>query len=443
MKKRIVAIATCVGLACACGSTYVSYGSRYLPDASINGMDVSNMTFIDAKDALEKQYLKEHQKLTLMTRDGKKLSVPLTAINLSVNADTSYAEAINLAVRSDMRGVDEEAKFNISFDEEKLASIVETVLKDSGAFLVAPENAHIEKTDEGFSVVPETEGTELKDTKEICRRVIEAVGTGLNSIQLDDSFYKKAVVTERSGGIVDRIRKLDLMEGTKLSLDIRGSVELIDWGRIRDWVDLSGNIDEAAVRAFVDELAERTDTYNSERAFQLRGKEFTVKGPYGFTIDREGTTAQLVQNIKDGVVEVVEPVYSQTAATENQELGNVFVEVDVAEQHVFLYENGEIIADAPCVTGNTSLGRGTPSGIFPVTFKTRNATLRGPGYASFVNFWMPFNGGIGLHDAPWRGSFGGSIYRNSGSHGCVNLPYSFAKTVYEHIEKGFAVVVHT
>jgi lipoprotein-anchoring transpeptidase ErfK/SrfK len=62
-------------------------------------------------------------------------------------------------------------------------------------------------------------------------------------------------------------------------------------------------------------------------------------------------------------------------------------------------------------------------------------------YTSFVNFWMPFYKGYGLHDASWRGSFGGTIYYSSGSHGCINLPYNAAATLYEHTEVGTPVIV--
>ncbi len=44
-----------------------------------------------------------------------------------------------------------------------------------------------------------------------------------------------------------------------------------------------------------------------------------------------------------------------------------------------------------------------------LTYKQRDATLKGQGYASPVKFWMPFNGGIGFHDASWRNTFGGTI----------------------------------
>ena len=105
--------------------------------------------------------------------------------------------------------------------------------------------------------------------------------------------------------------------------------------------------------------------------------------------------------------------------------------------------------ESPCVTGNVRRGDATPPGTFKINYKQRNRILRGEklpdgsySYESPVSFWMPFNGGIGLHDATWRGSFGGEIYRNSGSHGCINMPYEKAKELYEKVDAGTVVHVY-
>ena len=55
---------------------------------------------------------------------------------------------------------------------------------------------------------------------------------------------------------------------------------------------------------------------------------------------------------------------------------------------------------------------------------------------------MPFNGNIGLHDAIWRDSFGSDIYKKSGSHGCINMPYLKAKELYGEIAKGTPVICY-
>ena len=124
----------------------------------------------------------------------------------------------------------------------------------------------------------------------------------------------------------------------------------------------------------------------------------------------------------------------------------VFVSID--SQHLTYFVDGEPVMDCPVVTGNIYNGHSTPRGTFHINYKSRNITLRGredngDEYESFVSYWMAFIGSsYGLHDATWRGSFGGSIYRGSGSHGCVNMPYSSAAELYELIEPGTPVLVY-
>ena len=104
--------------------------------------------------------------------------------------------------------------------------------------------------------------------------------------------------------------------------------------------------------------------------------------------------------------------------------------------------------ESPCVTGLLARGRATPDGIYQLTYKQPGKVLTGynpdgsVSYRSPVSFWMPFNGGIGFHDATWRSRFGGAIYRTNGSHGCVNMPYQKAKELYGLIEKGIPVVCY-
>ena len=123
------------------------------------------------------------------------------------------------------------------------------------------------------------------------------------------------------------------------------------------------------------------------------------------------------------------------------------VEVVLSEQTIYVYQGPTLVLVSPCVTGSVNGGHATPAGNYHIYSKERNRTLRGTNnngtkYASFVNFWMPFNGGIGLHDANWRSSFGGDIYVSGGSHGCVNMPYSKAEYLYSIAYVGMPVHVH-
>lgn len=132
--------------------------------------------------------------------------------------------------------------------------------------------------------------------------------------------------------------------------------------------------------------------------------------------------------------------YGYIESTKLEALPDMFVEVDISDQTVELYKDNDIILTTLCVTGKDS----TPTriGYFPIKYKTYDTYLKGPGYNSHVYYWMPFDGGIGLHDAAWRSEFGGDIHFNGGSHGCVNMPHDAAKTIYENVSSGTKVLVH-
>ena len=74
----------------------------------------------------------------------------------------------------------------------------------------------------------------------------------------------------------------------------------------------------------------------------------------------------------------------------------------------------------------------TRTGMFEVKKKATNHEFKKWGY-SIVAYWMSFDGNNGFHDATGRSAFGGEIYKENGSHGCVNLPLEKAKEVYENV----------
>jgi len=122
------------------------------------------------------------------------------------------------------------------------------------------------------------------------------------------------------------------------------------------------------------------------------------------------------------------------------------VEVSISEQMVYCYLNNSLVWMSPCVTGRPG-SRATTPGAWKINSKERNRYLQGTNsdgsrYKSWVNYWMPFHNGQGLHDASWRSSFGGSIYVGSGSHGCVNLPRDAAASLYNIVWVGMPVMVH-
>jgi SH3-like domain-containing protein len=105
--------------------------------------------------------------------------------------------------------------------------------------------------------------------------------------------------------------------------------------------------------------------------------------------------------------------------------------ISITYQHAAYFRSGENDAEADVVTGSDETP--TPIGLYTVTGINHDCYLMNN---SFVHFFVAFNGGIGIHDAPWRSSFGGTRYHEHGSHGCVNTTYSFAEFVYNNCKTG-------
>ncbi|MFR1502341.1 MAG: L,D-transpeptidase, partial [Ruminococcus sp.] len=122
-----------------------------------------------------------------------------------------------------------------------------------------------------------------------------------------------------------------------------------------------------------------------------------------------------------------------------------YAEVDITNQKVFVYKDGELVIESDCVTGLASdPERATPPGVYRVWTMEKDVVLGTyavQGYEAPVNYWMNFTEiGIGFHDLA-RVAYGGDIYKTNGSHGCINLPLDVAAEMFDTIEVGYPVIV--
>lgn len=228
---------------------------------------------------------------------------------------------------------------------------------------------------------------------------------------------------------------------------------------IQTWfsTDENGNryVDRDRIKEYVEGLAREYDTAWSDRVFVSDdGAEYTIPAStntYGFMIDIDNETDMLIYDITENPEKAIsrEPVYAQRGTSRNgkDDLCGTYVEVDIANQEVTCYRDGVLIDKTSCVSGNESAGTPSDRGVFCIYDKQQNTVLRGQNpcgtwYESPVAYWMPYNGGEGLHDASWRWEFGGNIYMWNGSHGCINLRLEDAKAIYENVDVGTPVIVH-
>ena len=123
--------------------------------------------------------------------------------------------------------------------------------------------------------------------------------------------------------------------------------------------------------------------------------------------------------------------------------------VDISDQMLYYFKNDETILVTSVVTGMKNR-HDTPLGNYTLytSDKQTNRYLRGYNddgskYNAYVNYWMPFNRGVGFHDATWRslGEFNKNTYVNNGSHGCVNMKKEDAKVLFTNTTTNTAVTV--
>lgn len=296
--------------------------------------------------------------------------------------------------------------------------------------------------------VIEAQSYEIKLTKEeIFDLVDQAISKGYKEVNLEKNIEQPAIFEDNKLLIASKDKANEYLK-MKIKYDFGDREELIDGPVLKDFISFNGtdlDIDRAEVKDYVARLARKYDTFGSNRKFKTSSGEVitTNGGSYGWLTHRTKTIDALIEQLKSGQDKTMEPIYSYEALIRNSdEIGDSYLEIDLKEQMVYVYINGKLKIKTEIVTGNIAKGNDTPTGVFPVNYKETDAILKGENYTSPVNYWIPFNKNIGLHDASWRSEFGGDIYENKGSNGCVNLPLNTAKTIFDLVYPGMPVIVH-
>ena len=435
------------------------YEDHFLPGTFINSIDCSEKTVAE----VEELFAQEAKDYTLTITDVLSQTDVITAsdINLEADYDVSFqslmdGQDVSNWRKAEQNPVNYEAGSAWSFDEVLLSKRIEA----SPLFqnMTTSKDAEIlyNETTRMYELQPEVIGTKI-DLKQVEQLAIEAV----KSVQHD-------LVLADSGLYSDVMKADDAMAATvnALNAHCKGTVDFLFDPEPKESMptsvvkealvlDASNNvtINTEPISAWIDELAAKYNTYGTAREFESTSSGTVTladDGTYGWKMNKEETLKVAVEALETGVPYEGGCIWDQKAASHKigADWGNEYVEIDLNVQEVYFYRDGSCLWSSNCVSGNPAKNNRTITGVYSIQSKERNRTLRGPqadngtyAYTSFVSYWMPFCGGYGLHDASWRSSFGGSIYKRSGSHGCVNLPTWEAPELYDLISVGTPVIV--
>ena len=447
----------------------------YFDQTIINGFDVSGQTPESVLQLLKTEF--DRSSFTLEENDEPVLTGTFpdfgyvideqVQLELLKEAHQIQRSDIEMLVKSLLYGTKFSVEIPVTVNNDQFTSSV------NAASLSAPripsQNAQMVFDDASgnYAIIPEVCGTEFEDAdlQHLVHTQLDLAASGSLppaevSFDIPEDIYLKPAVTKEDASLNFVTSVYNSYCHALITYTFGSQTQVLGWPVIKDWIDLeNGTISDESVRSYVEDLAGRWNTRYRDRLFiTTYGNTITIPGSineYGYTVNQDAEVEQLKADIASNTSVTRDPVYYYTNSYGNpfflgrdgyNDMAGTYVEVSLSAQHLWFYKDFQLFYESDVVTGNASTGTVTSPGCYPLAYKESPSVLRGAdangGYATPVTYWMPFHEGQGMHDATWRGSFGGNIYQYSGSHGCVNLPYSAAETIYNNISSGTAIVIY-
>ncbi|MBO4352103.1 MAG: peptidoglycan binding domain-containing protein [Eggerthellaceae bacterium] len=442
------------------------FSNWFLPNTTIGDMDISLKTSDEVADMIDD--VAANYTLDVVG-DGFSYRADADDLGLEVNS-ASIVRTMHEDLNSWMwpylilqPNHDEAGRFEVTFKQALYQDGVKAAVETFNETATPPTNATItyDESSESFKVKPEEIGTQL-DTNAVLGAMARAIGSLNPKVALgpDELLQPKIFSTDEK--LVQSAELATGMIKAKLTLNLAGQeVGTVSADELAQFVVMNEEnyevtLDDAALDEWVTALADGYNTVGSERTYTREdGKVITVSGGvYGWEVDTEALRDAIIEGVKSGSSTTIDIPCSQEAAVYNgpgeRDWGGRYIDVDLAEQYVRFYDwDGSVIWEAPCISGKPDGVHDTNTGVYVINAKRSPEKLEGYEngvkiYTSYVTYWMPFVGNaIGLHDADWQPSFGGSMYANGyGSHGCVNLPPYSAAELYGIVDVGDVVVSH-
>ena len=437
----------------------VFFMSHFLVNTTVNGKDFSGKTVADVEEYLKAQVA--DYELTVVEQNNTSDVITGSEISLAYKDNSQVKDALDaqnqlLWITSLFSKSNADVSIEVEYDEAALDERIQN-LQAVTAEQTDPVAAHPEYDGNSFVVKKEQYGTKVD--MDVLKAKVEQYISEFNPTldMMDEECYVMPAYTSDSPEVQAACDEMNSYLKASITYPMDEKV-VVDKELISGWVTyddkMNVTFDEDAVRDWMREFGSKYDTVGKTRSITTpTGKSAEVSGgTYGWSVDEDKETENLINSIKNGEVAEREPAYNQKAASHSaQDWGSTYIEVDIAAQHMWYIVDGSVTMESDVVTGLPADGRDTPTGVYSILYTERDSTLKGetdpatgkPSYETPVAFWMPFTWqGHGFHDATWQSSFGGDRYLTNGSHGCVNMPYDKAEQLFGMISAGTPVVIH-
>lgn len=452
-RRGLVALCIVAGaLVVAYAIGFAFFSTHFVPGTTVNGTDVSAMDQATLEQLVNQGIAGWEERV--QGPNGFSLALKASDVSLKANASTYARGAMdkNHPERWPL-GLFEKTQVHVteatSYDEAALKAAVAAAVEAYNASATQPTNAGIEYSSDqkAFVATDEAVGTAL-DADAVEKAVASGVASLSTDVTLDDSVLAQPSLGKDDATLQETLKRANQMLALRIPLSLDGkTLATVGSDQLSGWVSVSNgtqiDVSRDAIASWVsDQLADQVASSDEEHDWALDGDSLA------------GSIFDAVCNASSDAIEIPRTlVGTRPAESEGAREQGRHIDVNLTTQYARFYDSdGTVIWRSYFVSGDTSEGRATPTGTFSINNKMTDQTLIGadedkdgePDYRSKVSYWMPFLGNsVGLHDAPWRSSFGGTIYQWNGSHGCINLPSQSAAELFSLVKVGDKVIVHT
>lgn len=432
----------------------IYFRNHFARNTIIQGVDCSYLSVDKAINRISSEL--NQQSITLVFKDAQ---YEFQGEDFGITLNEGAKEALQSILKNQWQGGDEQhSDYTINdvveVSNETTKATLSSIKELQEDQMVAPVDAYIKVQEDGtLAIEGEVIGSMIDFDKALsfCAESIENGETAVDFTGL----IEMPKVLSTNGKLNETVNGINTILGAVINFEFAdGSTYTLDKETTKTWVkvDEEGNyyVDMENVNSVVEELNKRAQ--DACETITFTPTDMTT--PIAFSqklkveVDLEAEKQQIIQELIDGEKITREPIYKD--GLEPRDLLS-YIEVDITRQIVWVYIDGELVLITPCVTGKPPR-HDTPTGMYYLSYKDsdengkgiplRGYNDNGTRYESRVKFWMPFNGGVGFHDASWQKQFGGDWYLAHGSHGCVNLPLEAAKTLYTYIDTTIPIFVY-
>ena len=376
----------------------------------------------------------------------------------------------------------------VALSEQKLkAKLKQSVLiKGSDTYKITkPVDATIVySADKKYGVIQKEDEGNYLNRKAFYDAVEKSIESLSNTLNLTDE--KKNPDVYKKPGLYHNDEELKQMQTTYneyllhfIQWDMGNNVkETLGPDALKDCIKVNTKrhtvkLDQPAVEKWLESFCLKYKTQGIARTFKTHsGKKIKVSGgDYGWRIDYDKVIAQTMKALKKAPDESAIKAYEKDPSKENEQAlltslkpvyshkgyrmdytnkqndwdTQNYSEVDLSAQEVFVYKKGKLVFSTTCITGKATPDRITRTGVYDIKEKKLTKTLTGADYSVPTRYWTRIMWtGTGYHYSSrgdW-GSWSPTYYKTNGSHGCVNLTLSDARSVYNLTKIGDPVFIH-